>query len=145
MKKTEDEKDIVVRMVQYYRAWYMARFGTPVQYSSQSAYAIEYNTMKGIYNMLVGSYRAKNPQSVPDDGVIFGMWQRMLEYLKEKNNYYFASVFSIHRSYNTITAQMMRHAEKQRNKELRGKADKMQQKLDIVKDMLQGNTINDYH
>ena len=145
MKKPENEKDLVRRMVEYYRQWYMTRFGIPLQYSSQNAYVIEYNTMKGIYNMLVGSYRAKNPQSIPDDDIILGMWQRLLGYLTEKNSYYYTSLYSIHRAYNTITAQMMRHAQKQRNKELKAKADKMQQKLDIVQDMLQGRTINDYH
>jgi len=145
MKKTENEKDIVVRMVEYYRQWYMARFGVPLQYSSQNAYVIEYNTMKGIYNMLVGSYRAKNPQSIPDDDIILGMWQRLLGYLTEKNSYYYTSLFSIHRSYNTITAQMMRHAEKKRLAEEKEKAGKAQLKINILQDMLQGSTINDYH
>lgn len=145
MKKTENEKDIVVRMVEYYRQWYMARFGVPLQYSSQNAYVIEYNTMKGIYNMLVGSFRAKNPQSIPNDDIILGMWQRLLGYLTEKNSYYYTSLFSIHRAYNTITAQMMRHAEKQRNKEQKAQADKAQRKFNIFQDMLQGSTFNDYH
>ena len=145
MKKTENEKDIVVRMVVYYRQWYIARFGVPLQYSSQNAYVIEYNTMKGIYNMLVGSYRAKNPQSIPDDDIILGMWQRLLGYLTEKNSYYYTSLFSIHRSYNTITAQMMRHAEKKRLAEEKEKAGKAQLKINILQDMLQGSTINDYH
>lgn len=145
MKKTENEKDIVVRMVVYYRQWYMARFGVPLQYSSQNAYVIEYNTMKGIYNMLVGSFRAKNPQSIPDDDIILGMWQRLLGYLTEKNSYYYTSLFSIHRSYNTITAQMMRHAEKKRLAEEKEKAGKAQLKINILQDMLQGSTINDYH
>ena len=145
MKKTENEKDIVVRMVEYYRQWYMARFGVPLQYSSQNAYVIEYNTMKGIYNMLVGSFRAKNPQSIPDDDIILGMWQRLLGYLTEKNSYYYTSLFSIHRSYNTITAQMMRHAEKKRLAEEKEKAGKAQLKINILQDMLQGSTINDYH
>ncbi len=135
----------MVRMVVYYRQWYMARFGVPLQYSSQNAYAIEYNTMKGIYNMLVGSYRAKNPQSIPNDDVILGMWQRLLGYLTEKNSYYYTSLFSIHRSYNTITAQMMRHAEKKRLAEEKEKAGKAQLKINILQDMLQGSTINDYH
>ena len=145
MKKTENEKDIVVRMVVYYRQWYMARFGVPLQYSSQNAYVIEYNTMKGIYNMLVGSFRAKNPQSIPNDDIILGMWQRLLGYLTEKNSYYYTSLFSIHRSYNTITAQMMRHAEKKRLAEEKEKAGKAQLKINILQDMLQGSTINDYH
>ncbi|MBR3712282.1 MAG: hypothetical protein IKM98_03690 [Bacteroidales bacterium] len=145
MKKTENEKDIVVRMVVYYRQWYIARFGVPLQYSSQNAYVIEYNTMKGIYNMLVGSFRAKNPQSIPDDDIILGMWQRLLGYLTEKNSYYYTSLFSIHRSYNTITAQMMRHAEKKRLAEEKEKAGKAQLKINILQDMLQGSTINDYH
>lgn len=145
MKKTENEKDIVVRMVVYYRQWYIARFGVPLQYSSQNAYVIEYNTMKGIYNMLVGSFRAKNPQSIPDDDIILGMWQRLLGYLTEKNSYYYTSLFSIHRSYNTITAQMMRHAEKKRLAEEKKKAGKAQLKINILQDMLQGSTINDYH
>ena len=145
MKKTENEKDIVVRMVVYYRQWYIARFGVPLQYSSQNAYVIEYNTMKGIYNMLVGSFRAKNPQSIPDDDIILGMWQRLLGYLTEKNSYYYTSLFSIHRSYNTITAQMMRHAEKKHLAEEKEKAGKAQLKINILQDMLQGSTINDYH
>ena len=145
MKKTENEKDIVVRMVVYYRQWYIARFGVPLQYSSQNAYVIEYNTMKGIYNMLVGSFRAKNPQSIPDDDIILGMWQRLLGYLTEKNSYYYTSLFSIHRSYNTITAQMMRHAEKKRLADEKEKAGKAQLKINILQDMLQGSTINDYH
>lgn len=145
MKKTENEKDIVRRMVEYYRQWYIARFGVPLQYSSQNAYVIEYNTMKGIYNMLVGSFRAKNPQSIPNDDIILGMWQRLLGYLTEKNSYYYTSLFSIHRSYNTITAQMMRHAEKKRLAEEKEKAGKAQQKINILQDMLQGSTINDYH
>lgn len=145
MKKTENEKDIVVRMVVYYRQWYIARFGVPLQYSSQNAYVIEYNTMKGIYNMLVGSFRAKNPQSIPNDDIILGMWQRLLGYLTEKNSYYYTSLFSIHRSYNTITAQMMRHAEKKRLAEEKKKAGKAQLKINILQDMLQGSTINDYH
>ncbi|MBR2201198.1 MAG: hypothetical protein IJ894_10725 [Bacteroidales bacterium] len=145
MKKTENEKDIVVRMVVYYRQWYIARFGVPLQYSSQNAYVIEYNTMKGIYNMLVGSFRAKNPQSIPNDDIILGMWQRLLGYLTEKNSYYYTSLFSIHRSYNTITAQMMRHAEKKRLAEEKEKAGKAQLKINILQDMLQGSTINDYH
>lgn len=145
MKKTENEKDLVRRMVEYYRQWYIARFGVPLQYSSQNAYVIEYNTMKGIYNMLVGSYRAKNPQSIPDDDIILGMWQRLLGYLTEKNSYYYTSLFSIHRSYNTITAQMMRHAEKKRLAEEKEKAGKAQLKINILQDMLQGSTINDYH
>ena len=145
MKKTENEKDIVRRMVEYYRQWYIARFGVPLQYSSQNAYVIEYNTMKGIYNMLVGSFRAKNPQSIPDDDIILGMWQRLLGYLTEKNSYYYTSLFSIHRSYNTITAQMMRHAEKKRLAEEKEKAGKAQLKINILQDMQQGSTINDYH
>ena len=145
MKKPENEKDIVVRMVVYYRQWYIARFGVPMQYSSQNAYVIEYNTMKGIYNMLVGSYRAKNPQSIPNDDIILGMWQRLLGYLTEKNSYYYTSLFSIHRAYNTITAQMMRHAEKKRLSEEKEKAGKAQLKINILQDMLQGSTINDYH
>ncbi|MBO7439554.1 MAG: hypothetical protein J6U21_07725 [Bacteroidales bacterium] len=136
MKKTENEKDIVRRMVEYYRQWYIARFGVPLQYSSQNAYVIEYNTMKGIYNMLVGSFRAKNPQSIPNDDIILGMWQRLLGYLTEKNSYYYTSLFSIHRAYNTITAQMIRHAEKQRFAEAQKKAGKAQLKFDILKDML---------
>ncbi len=145
MKKTENEKDIMRRMVEYYRQWYIARFGVPLQYSSQNAYVIEYNTMKGIYNMLVGSFRAKNPQSIPNDDIILGMWQRLLGYLTEKNSYYYTSLFSIHRSYNTITAQMMRHAEKKRLAEEKEKAGKAQLKINILQDMLQGSTINDYH
>lgn len=138
MKKTEDQKDVVRRMVEYYRSWYHARVGVPVQYSSQQSYVIEYNTMKGIFNMLTGTYRAKNPKVVPGEETIFGMWQRMLDYIKEKNNYWYMTLLSIHRGYNTIVAQMMRHAEKVRFGERKKEADMMQRKLDIVQGMLGG-------
>ena len=145
MKKTEDEKDIVRRMVEYYRQWYLARFGVAVQYSSQNAYVIEYNTMKGIYNMLVGTWRTKNPTAVATDDVILGMWQRLLEYLQMKNNYFFTSLLSIHRNYNIIVPQMMRHKEKERLAEAKKKAGNMQKKLDIFNEMLNGSLITDYH
>ena len=142
MEKTTNKdgkpKDVVVRMIEYYRAWYQARVGVPVQYSSKQSYVIEYNTMKGIVNMLTGSYRAKNPKVVPGDDIIFGMWQRMLDYIKAKNNYWYMTLLSIHRGYNTIVAQMMRHAEKVRFGERKKEADMMQMKLDIVKGMLGG-------
>lgn len=137
MKKNENEKDIIVRMVAEYRKWYQKRVGVPVQYSSQQAYVIEYNTMKGIYNMLVGSYRAKNPTLIPGDNIVLEMWQHLLEYLKEKNNYYFMTLGSIHRSYNTIVAQMMRHAEKEKFAADKKKADSMQTKISIIQDMMQ--------
>ena len=137
MKKNENEKDIIVRMVAEYREWYHKRVGVPVQYSSQQAYVIEYNTMKGIYNMLVGSYRAKNPTLIPGDNIVLEMWQHLLEYLKEKNNYYFMTLGSIHRSYNTIVAQMMRHAEKEKLAADKKKADSMQTKISIIQDMMQ--------
>lgn len=138
MKKTEDQKDVVRRMVEYYRTWYHARVGVPVQYSSQQSYVIEYNTMKGIFNMLTGTYRSKNPTAVPGDETIFGMWVRMLDYIKEKNNYWYMTLLSIHRGYNTIVAQMMRHAEKVRFGERKKEADMMQRKLEIVQGMLGG-------
>ncbi|MBQ3616711.1 MAG: hypothetical protein II939_00920 [Bacteroidales bacterium] len=137
MKKNENEKDIIVRMVAEYRKWYQKRVGVPVQYSSQQAYVIEYNTMKGIYNMLVGSYRAKNPTLIPGDNIVLEMWQHLLEYLKEKNNYYFMTLGSIHRSYNTIVAQMMRHAEKEKFAADKKKADSMQTTISIIQDMMQ--------
>ena len=137
MKKNENEKDIIVRMVAEYRKWYQKRVGVPVQYSSQQSYVIEYNTMKGIYNMLVGSYRAKNPTLIPGDNIVLEMWQHLLEYLKEKNNYYFMTLGSIHRSYNTIVAQMMRHAEKEKFAADKKKADSMQTTISIIQDMMQ--------
>ncbi|MBR6176286.1 MAG: hypothetical protein IKQ70_00210 [Bacteroidales bacterium] len=136
MKKNENEKDIIVRMVAEYRKWYQKRVGVPVQYSSQQAYVIEYNTMKGIYNMLVGSYRAKNPTLIPGDNIVLEMWQHLLEYLKEKNNYYFMTLGSIHRSYNTIVAQMSRHIQKQKFAQQKAAADEAQQKFSIIQDMM---------
>ena len=137
MKKQENDKDLVVRMIWEYRTWYAKRVGLPLQYSSQNAYVIEYNTMKGIKNMLEGTYRSKNPNVIPGDEIILGMWKRLLEYLKEKNNYYFTTVGSIHRSYNTIVAQMMRHAEKEKFAADKKKADSMQTKISIIQDMMQ--------
>ena len=138
-KKLENEKDIIVRMVQKYRTWYQERFSVPVQYSSQNAYVIEYNTMKGIYNMLVGTYRAKYPTVIPGDNMIFGMWERLLAYLTEKNSYYWTTLTSIHHGYNTITAQLIRHNQKQKNAENKKLGDKQQQKLDFLNQMLNGN------
>jgi hypothetical protein len=40
---------------------------------------------------------------------------------------------------------MMRHAEKKRLAEEKEKARKAQLKINILQDMLQGSTINDYH
>jgi len=136
MKKSENEKDIIVRMVQKYREWYRERFSVPVQYSSQNAYVIEYNTMKGIFNMLVGTYRAKNPQVIPGDNIIFGMWERLLAYLTEKNSYYWTTLTAIHHGYNTITAQLIRHTQKQRSAETKKLGEKQQQKLDFLNQML---------
>ena len=45
MKKSENDKDIIVRMITAYRQWYMDRFNIPVQYSSRNAYIVEYNTI----------------------------------------------------------------------------------------------------
>ena len=136
MNKNENAKDIIVRMIREYREWYRQRVGVPVQYSSQQSYVIEYNTMKGIYNMLTGSYRAKNPTVIPGDNIVMEMWQHLLAYLKEKNNYYYMTLGSIHRSYNTIVAQMSRHIEKQRTAEQRAAANEQQQKFSIIQDML---------
>lgn len=133
------EKDIVVQLVQYYRQWYLKRFKAEVQYSSKQAYIVEYNTMKGILNMLRGTYKSKNPTIEPNNEELMGMWQRLLEYLTEKNNFYYVSLFSIHRSYNTIIARLMRHNEKIRFGENKEKAEKMQLKLNIIQDMLNKN------
>ncbi|MBQ4408839.1 MAG: hypothetical protein II852_17715 [Bacteroidales bacterium] len=135
-KKQENEKDIIVRMVQKYREWYYERFTVPVQYSSNNAYVVEYNTMKGIYNMLVGTYRSKYPTVIPGDEIVLGMWERMLSYLKEKKNYYFTNLLSIHRSYNTITAMLMRHNQKQKQAAGAKLGEKQQQKLDFLNQML---------
>ena len=139
MAKQDKDTDIIVRMVREYRQWYLRRFGLPVQYSSQNAYTIEYNTMKGIYNMLVGTYRAKNPAVIPGDSSILEMWQHLLAYLEDKKNYYFTSLGSIHRSYNTIVAQMVRHIEKERFAQHKAAANEAQQKLDIITSMMNGN------
>jgi len=136
MKKLENEKDIIVRMVLKFRQWYQDRFNCPVQYSSQNAYAIEYNTMKGIYNMLVGSYRYKNPAVIPGDDMVLGMWERLLDYLKEKNTYCYASLSSIHRNYNTIAAMLMRHNQKQKQPAAAKLGEKQQQKFDFFNQML---------
>lgn len=136
MKKQENDKDLVVRMIWEYRTWYAKRVGLPLQYSSQNAYVIEYNTMKGIKNMLEGTYRSKNPNVIPGDDIILGMWQHLLEYLKEKNNYYFMTLGSIHRSYNTIVAQMSRHIQKQKFAQQKAAADDAQQKISIIQDMM---------
>ncbi|MCR4559701.1 MAG: hypothetical protein K5685_06445 [Bacteroidales bacterium] len=138
MKKLENNKDIIVRMVQKYRTWYQERFSVPVQYSSQNAYVIEYNTMKGIFNMLVGTYRAKNPQVIPGDNMIFGMWERLLAYLTEKNNYYYMTIGSIHKSYNTIIAQLIRHNQKLASAETKKLGEKQQQKLNFLTQMMNG-------
>lgn len=135
-KKEEEKKDLVVRMITAYRQWYMERFSVPVQYSSRNAYIVEYNTMKGLRNMLEGTYRYKNPTVIPGDNIILGMWQRLLDYLKEKNTYCYASLLSIHRNYNTIAAMLMRHQQKQKNAEYKKLGDKQQQKLDFLNQML---------
>ncbi len=139
MKKTEEDKDIVHRMVTYYREWYTEWTGAIVQYSSKLAYVKEYNTMKGIFNMLMGSYRAHNPKVIPGDDIIYGMWQRMLGYIREKKMYFYTKLLTIHGGYNVLVAMMMRHAEKERTeatKKRKQEADKMQQKLSIVQEML---------
>lgn len=148
MAKQEIEKDLIVRMITAFRQWYMERFSVPVQYSSRNAYVIEYNTMKGIRNMLEGTFRYKNPQVIPGDNILLGMWQRLLEYLKDKNTYCYSSLSSIHRNYNTIAAMLMRHQQKLRDAENKKSADKQQQKLDfktqqkldIITQMMNGNT-----
>jgi hypothetical protein len=139
MKKSEIEKDLIVRMITAFRQWYMERFSVPVQYSSRNAYIVEYNTMKGLRNMLEGTYRYKNPTVIPGDNIILGMWQRLLDYLKEKNTYCYASLLSIHRNYNTIAAMLMRHQQKQKIAENKKLGDKQQQKLDFLNQMLNGN------
>lgn len=139
MEKSENEKDLIVRMITAFRQWYMERFSVPVQYSSSNAYIVEYNTMKGIRNMLEGTYRYKNPTVIPGDNIILGMWQRLLDYLKEKNTYCYASLSSIHRNYNTIAAMLMRHQQKQKDTENKKLGDKQQQKLDFLNQMLNGN------
>lgn len=139
MAKQEPEKDLIVRMITAFRQWYMERFSVPVQYSSRNAYIVEYNTMKGIRNMLEGTYRYKNPTVIPGDNIILGMWQRLLDYLKEKNTYCYASLLSIHRNYNTIAAMLMRHQQKQKFAENKKLGDKQQQKLDFLNQMLNGN------
>jgi len=139
MAKQEIEKDLIVRMITAFRQWYMERFSVPVQYSSRNAYIVEYNTMKGLRNMLEGTYRYKNPTVIPGDNIILGMWQRLLDYLKEKNTYCYASLLSIHRNYNTIAAMQMRHQQKQKIAENKKLGDKQQQKLDFLNQMLNGN------
>ena len=139
MAKQETEKDLIVRMITAFRQWYMERFSVPVQYSSRNAYIVEYNTMKGLRNMLEGTYRYKNPTVIPGDNIILGMWQRLLDYLKEKNTYCYASLLSIHRNYNTIAAMLMRHQQKQKIAENKKLGDKQQQKLDFLNQMLNGN------
>jgi hypothetical protein len=139
MAKQENEKDLIVRMITAFRQWYMERFSVPVQYSSRNAYIVEYNTMKGLRNMLEGTYRYKNPTVIPGDNIILGMWQRLLDYLKEKNTYCYASLLSIHRNYNTIAAMLMRHQQKQKIAENKKLGDKQQQKLDFLNQMLNGN------
>lgn len=139
MAKQENEKDLIVRMITAFRQWYMERFSVPVQYSSRNAYIVEYNTMKGLRNMLEGTYRYKNPTVIPGDDILLGMWQRLLDYLKEKNTYCYASLSSIHRNYNTIAAMLMRHQQKQKDAENKKLGDKQQQKLDFLNQMLNGN------
>jgi len=139
MAKQENEKDLIVRMITAFRQWYMERFSVPVQYSSRNAYIVEYNTMKGLRNMLEGTYRYKNPTVIPGDDILLGMWQRLLDYLKEKNTYCYASLLSIHRNYNTIAAMLMRHQQKQKDAENKKLGDKQQQKLDFLNQMLNGN------
>lgn len=149
MAKQEIEKDLIVRMITAFRQWYMDRFNIPVQYSSRNAYIVEYNTMKGIRNMLEGTYRYKYPTVIPSDDILLGMWQRMLQYLAEKNTYCYSSLSSIHRNYNTIAAMLMRHHEKQRQAQQKAQAQqqqttlnfKQQQKVNIIKQMMNnGNT-----
>ena len=147
MAKQEPEKDLIVRMITAFRQWYMDRFNIPVQYSSRNAYIVEYNTMKGIRNMLEGTYRYKYPTVIPGDDILLGMWQRMLQYLAEKNTYCYSSLSSIHRNYNTIAAMLMRHHEKERlaaqkkdTEKMQGKLDlKSQQKIDIITQMMNDN------
>ena len=143
MAKTEDEKDIIVRMVRHYREWYAEWVGAPVQYSSKNAYVIEYNTMKGIFNMLMGSYRAHNPKLIPGDDIILGMWRRMLSYIREKKMYFYLRLYTISKGYNVIVPMMMRHAEKEReaaSKPTSAKdkkaAEVVQTKVNIVQEML---------
>ena len=148
MAKQENEKDLVYRMIDVFRGWYIDRFNCPIQYSSKQAYIVEYNTMKGIRNMLEGTFRYKQPTVIPGDSVILGMWQRLLDYLKEKNSYCYSSLSSIHRNYNTIAAMLMRHNEKLKQAQQKVQGEKQQQKLDfkaqqkvdIITQMMNGNT-----
>lgn len=150
MAKQETEKDLIVRMITAFRQWYMERFSVPVQYSSRNAYIVEYNTMKGLRNMLEGTYRYKNPTVIPGDDILLGMWQRLLDYLKEKNTYCYASLSSIHRNYNTIAAMLMRHQQKQRQAQQKAQVQqqqitldfKQQQKVDIIKQMMNNGNSN---
>jgi len=137
MAKDEQDKDVVVRMVSKYRDWYQERFSVPPQKGSKMGYVIEYNTAKGIYNMLVGTFRAKNPEMIADDETILGMWQRLLDYLKEKNDFFHLTLTSIHRGYNTIIAQLMRHNEKLQKQATRpASKDEMIRKASIIQSMI---------
>jgi len=94
--------------------------------------------MKGIFNMLRGTYQAKNPNTIPSDDAILGMWQRLLAYLTEKNNYYYMTLGSIHKSYNTIIAQLIRHNQKLASAETKKLGEKQQQKLNFLTQMMNG-------
>lgn len=136
----EKKKDLVKRMVEAFWLWYRERYNMDLQHSSQQSYVVEYNTMKGIRNMLEGSYRSKNPNCIPDDDTIMGMWERILGYLREKNLYCYSSLHSIHRNYNTIIAMLMRHNEKEREKSKKAKAQEadLMQRASIIQQMMGG-------
>lgn len=135
-------KDLVKQMVETYWQWCKDFYGEPPAHSSQQSYVVEYNTMKGIRNMLRDSYRNKTG-NIPDDGVILGMWERLLGYLREKNNYNGAKLFYIHHNYNVITAQMIRHKQKEKEAQIKTKkaqdqqAD-MMQRASIIQQMMGG-------
>lgn len=129
-------------MVKMYWQWCKDFYGEPPSHSSKQSYVVEYNTMKGISNMLRDSYSNKTG-NIPDEGVILGMWERMLGYLREKNNYNAANLLYIHRNYNTIKAQMIRHNQKLKEAEAKTKKvqtqqAEIQQRVNIIQQMMGG-------
>lgn len=135
-------KDLVKQMVDKYWQWCTDFYGEQPQHGSQQSYVVEYNTMKGIKNMLQGSYKSKTG-NIPDDGVILGMWERLLGYLREKNNYNGAKLLYIHRNYNVITAQMIRHKQKEKEAQVKSKKAQTQQtdmlqRASIIQQMMGG-------
>ena len=122
-----------------FRAWFQERFNTPIMYPSSNAYVIERNTMKGIANMLKGSWLYKHHNiGEPSDQGIIDMWAYMLNYIKEKNNYCYNSLLSIHRNYNSIIAMIQRHNAKEQYKTKAAAAATAQQKLTFIQKMMGG-------